>query len=258
LKYPWTARHGGKKGKFSCYQSELPLVASLAKDLGLPKLDEDRWARHPLNFLMEAADDICYAILDLEDAIELNLLSFDEVKPILLTLCGDLEFDDEIFATQASARRKISALRGRAMENMVDSAVQVFADQLPEIMSGHYEGELLSDGDPMVRDGLASAKRIAQERVFPDNRKAELEVGAYTILGVLVEAFIEAVWEQHVKRGEDLCYRSEKIIGLMGIHAPASDESLYNGYMRALDFISGMTDSYASYLARQIGGGIKV
>ena len=258
LKYPWTARHGGKKGKFSCYQAELPLVASLAKDLGLPQLDEDRWARHPLNFLMEAADDICYAILDLEDAIELNLLSFDEVKPILLTLCGDLEFDDEIFATQASARRKISALRGRAMENMVDSAVQVFTDQLPEIMLGQYQGELLSDGDPMVRDGLAAAKRIAQERVFPDNRKAELEVGAYTILGVLVEAFIEAVWEQHQKQGEDLGYRSEKIIGLMGIHAPTSGESLYQGYMRALDFISGMTDSYASYLARQIGGGIKV
>jgi dGTPase len=258
LKYPWTARHGGKKGKFSCYQAELPLVTSLANDLGLPQLDEDRWARHPLNFLMEAADDICYAILDLEDAIELNLLSFDEVKPILLTLCGDLEFDDEIFATQASARRKISALRGRAMENMVNSAVKVFANQLTEIMTGQYQGELLSDGDPMVRDGLAAAKRIAQERVFPDNRKAELEVGAYTILGVLVEAFIEAVWEQHVKQGEDLCYRSEKIIGLMGIHAPSSGESLYQGYMRALDFISGMTDSYASYLARQIGGGIKV
>lgn len=258
LKYPWTAEHGGKKGKFSCYQSELNIVEELAVDLGLPKIDEHRWARHPLNFLMEAADDICYAILDLEDAIELNLLTFDEVKPILLTLCGDLDFEDEIFASQASARRKISALRGRAMENMVNSAVHVFADRLPLMMTGEYQGELLSDGDPMVCDGLSRAKRIAQERVFPDNRKAELEVGAYTILGVLVEAFIEAVWELHQKSGEDLGYRSEKIIGLMGIHAPAVNESLYAGYMRALDFISGMTDSYASYLARQIGGGIRV
>jgi dGTPase len=85
-----------------------------------------------------------------------------------------------------------------------------------------------------------------------------LEVGAYTILGVLVETFIEAVWEQHTKQDDDLSYRSEKILGLMGIHAPGPDESLYEGYMRALDFISGMTDSYASYLARQIGGGIQV
>ena len=258
LKYPWTAKHGGKKGKFSCYQSELNIVETLAMDLGLPKIDDERWARHPLNFLMEAADDICYAILDLEDAIELNLLTFYDVKPILLTLCGDLEYEDDIFATQASARRKISALRGRAMENMVNSAVNVFAERLPQMMTGDYNGELLSDGDPMVCDGLMRAKRIAQERVFPDNRKAELEVGAYTILGVLAESFIEAVWEQYQKEGDDLSYRSEKIIGLMGIHAPSKSDTLYSGYMRALDFISGMTDSYASYLARQIGGGIRV
>lgn len=258
LKYPWTARHGGKKGKFSCYQTELEILEALGRDLGLARLESDRWCRHPLSFLMEAADDICYAILDLEDAIELGLLQFDEVKPILLKLCGDLSFDDEIFATQASARRKISALRGRAMENMVNSAVEVFARQLPGLMSGEYQGELLSDGDTMVRDGLADAKRIAQQRVFPDTRKAELEVGAYTILGVLVEAFIEAVWEQHAKGAENICYRSEKIMSLMGIHAPAPGDSLYASYMRALDFISGMTDSYASYLARQIGGGIRV
>jgi len=258
LKYPWSARHGGKRGKFSCYQSELDIVESLARDLGLVRLESDRWCRHPLNFLMEAADDICYAILDLEDAIELGLLSFDEVKPILLKLCGDLSFDDEIFATQASARRKISALRGRAMENMVNSAVEVFAGNLDSLMAGDYEGELLSDGDPMVRDGLAEAKGIAQSRVFPDTRKAELEVGAYTILGVLVEAFVEAVWEQHDRGFDNLGYRSEKIMSLMGIHAPDPEGSLYSGYMRALDFISGMTDSYASYLARQIGGGIRV
>jgi len=258
LKYPWAARHGGKKGKFSCYQSELDILEALGRDLGLERLEYDRWCRHPLSFLMEAADDICYAILDLEDAIELNLLSFDDVKPILLELCGDLSFDDEIFATQASARRKISALRGRAMENMVNSAVEVFAREMSSLMAGLYSGELLSDGDPMVRDGLAKAKKIAQLRVFPDTRKAELEVGAYTILGVLVEAFIEAVWEQHDRGIDNLCYRSEKIMSLMGIHAPQADDSLYAGYMRALDFISGMTDSYASYLARQIGGGIRV
>ncbi len=258
LKYPWTAKHGGRKGKFSCYQTELEILRSLSRDLGLIQVDDERWCRHPLSFLMEAADDICYAILDLEDAIELNLLSFDEVKPILLELCGDLDFDDEIFATQASSRRKISALRGRAMENMVDSVVSVFADRLPDIMIGEYQGELLSDGEAMVRDGLAAAKSLARQRVFPDTRKAELEVGAYTILGVLVEAFVEAVWDKHQKSADDLGYRSQKIMDLMGIHAPGSEDSLYYGYMRALDFISGMTDSYASYLARQIGGGIRV
>ncbi|MBR9884537.1 MAG: deoxyguanosinetriphosphate triphosphohydrolase [Oceanospirillales bacterium] len=256
LKYPWTAERGGKKGKFSCFLAEVDILNALGRELGLIRLDENYWARHPLAFLMEAADDICYAILDLEDAIELHLLTFEEVKPILLEMCGDLEFDDEIFASQASARRKISALRGKAMENMVNSVVSAFMTNLPAIMRGEYTGELVSDGDPMVRDGIYSAKKLARERVFPDTRKAELEVGAYTTLGVLLEAFIEAVWEQHSQGPDDLGYRSQKILSLMGIHAPAPDLPLYQCYIRALDFIGGMTDTYATYLARQIGGGI--
>ncbi len=256
LKYPWTAAQGGKRGKFSCFLSELEILTRLAGELGLIPLGENRWCRHPLAWLMEAADDICYAILDLEDAIELHLLNFDEVKPILQQLCGDLEFDDAIFSSQASARRKISALRGRAMENMVNSVVAAFTGHYAEIMQGRYQGELLADGDPMVRDGLARAKQLARERVFPDTRKAELEVGAYTTLGVLLEAFIEAVWEQHRLGREGIGYRSQKILNLMGIHAPAPGRSLYHSYMRALDFIGGMTDTYATYLARQIGGGI--
>lgn len=254
LKYPWGSEHAGKKGKFSAYQTELEILNKLGRELGLVPLGDNRWCRHPLAYLMEAADDICYAILDLEDAIELNILSFDEIKPILLELCGDEDFDDEIFTTQASARRKISALRGKAMEHMVSSAVAAYMNHQPEIMRGEYRGELLADGDPGVRDGLKKAKKLARDRVFPDTRKTELEVGAYTTLGVLLEAFCNAVYENHQQKGGGLSYRSERIISLMGIHAPSPELPLYNAYMRALDFISGMTDNYAAYLARQIGG----
>jgi len=254
LKYPWGVEQAGSKGKFSAFQSEIDILNALGRDLGLVSQGPNQWCRHPLTFLLEAADDICYAILDLEDAIELQILSFEDVKAILLQLCGDLEFDDAIFSTEASARRKISALRGKAMENMVDSAVGVFKRQYAQIMSGTYTGELLLDGDPMVRDGILTAKRVARERVFPNTRKAELEVGAYTTLGVLLDAFCDAVYELHRKGDGKVGYRSEKILRLMGIHAPDADQSLYTGYRRVLDFISGMTDNYASYLARQIGG----
>ena len=105
----------------------------------------------------------------------------------------------------------------------------------------------------MVRDGIARAKQLARERVFPDTRKAELEVGAYTTLGVLLNAFIEAVWEVNTLPPEDLGYRSQKIMNLMGIHAPEPDLSLYDCYIRALDFIGGMTDHYATRLASNFG-----
>lgn len=254
LKYPWSAAHADSKGKFSAYQTEIEILNKLGRELGLIQVGEDRWCRHPLTYLMEAADDICYAILDLEDAIELNILSFEEIKPILLQLCGDADFDDQIFVTQASSRRKISALRGKAMEYMVSSAVRAYMDNQALIMRGEYNGELLSDGESDVCEGLRKAKTLARERVFPDTRKTELEVGAYTTLGVLLEAFCHAVHDNHRFKGEGLSYRSERIISLMGIHAPDPALPLYKAYMRALDFISGMTDNYATYLARQIGG----
>lgn len=254
LKYPWSVEHSGGKGKFSAFLSEVDILNALGRDLSLARAENNAWRRHPLAYLLEAADDICYAILDLEDAIELHILGFDDVKPILLQMCGDLEFNDAIFATEASARRKISALRGKAMENMVNSVVSAFQAHYSDIMSGEYSGELLLDGDAMVREGIQSAKQIARERVFPDTRKAELEVGAYTTLGILLNAFSEAVYEQYLTQGRRLGYRSEKVLRLMGIHAPAANASLYEAYRRMLDFISGMTDNYATYLARQIGG----
>ncbi|MEM8305870.1 hypothetical protein Q4R93_20545, partial [Morganella morganii] len=80
LKYPWTSRHaealGYKKHKFGCYQSELPLLEQITHKLGMPQLDDERWARHPLVYLMEAADDICYGLIDLEDGLEMELLEY--------------------------------------------------------------------------------------------------------------------------------------------------------------------------------------
>ncbi|EPJ55507.1 MAG: deoxyguanosinetriphosphate triphosphohydrolase [Osedax symbiont Rs2] len=254
IKYPWLSANATDKGKFSCYLTELETLKKLALELGLISVGENHWCRHPLAYLMEAADDICYAILDLEDAMELKILSFERIKPILQTLCGDLDFDDSVFHSQASSRRKISALRGKAMENMVESAVAAFMQNYSLIMTGKYRGELLTDGDKNVAQGLAQAKRIAREEVFPDTRKTELEVGAYSSLGVLLESFCEAVYEQHQQQSSRLTYRSEKILSLMGIHAPKAETPLYYSYMRVLDFISGMTDNYAAYLARQIGG----
>lgn len=254
LKYPWGVQQGRQHGKFSAFESELEILNALGRDLGLVRVVDNHWSRHPLAFLMEAADDICYAIMDLEDAIELNILCFEDVKCILLQMCGDLEFEDKIFSTEASARRKISALRGKAMENMVNSVVDAFRAHYTSIMTGEYQGELLLDGDPLVREGILMAKQVARQRVFPDTRKAELEVGAYTTLGILLDAFCDAVFEQSRVNIQPLGYRAQKILRLMGIHAPSEGESLYSAYRRVLDFISGMTDNYASYLAKQIGG----
>ena len=86
LKYPWTTQHPNGRKKFNIYQTELPFIRQVADELGLVSAGADSWARHPLSYLMEAADDICYALLDLEDAVELDLLTDTEVESILSEL----------------------------------------------------------------------------------------------------------------------------------------------------------------------------
>ena len=134
LKYPWTARHaealGYKKHKFGCYQNELPRLEQIAAKLGLPKLDEQRWARHPLVYLMEAADDICYALIDLEDGVEMELLDYAEVEALLFDLVGDdLPQTYRQLGPNESRRRKLAILRGKAIEHLTNAAAHAFVEQ---------------------------------------------------------------------------------------------------------------------------------
>ncbi|MDF5997287.1 deoxyguanosinetriphosphate triphosphohydrolase [Pseudomonas aeruginosa] len=134
LKYPWTSRHaealGYKKHKFGCYQSELPLLEQITHKLGMPQLDDERWARHPLVYLMEAADDICYGLIDLEDGLEMELLEYSEVEALLLGLVGDdLPDTYRQLGPRDSRRRKLAILRDKAIEHLTNAAARAFVDQ---------------------------------------------------------------------------------------------------------------------------------
>lgn len=252
MKYPWTARHAGAKEKFGCFLTEQSQLHAIADKLQLPRKDEDQYARHPLVFLLEAADDICYTILDLEDALELGILQYDEVEAVILQLCG-LNSAIEYGANERlSPRRRISALRGRAMDCMLHSALKAFMSNKTAIMQGSYRGELLLQGDQEVAKGVSAGKRLAQQKVFRNARKSELEIGAFSTLGTLLDVFCHAVFEQH--HNEHPSFRARRVLDLMGANAPDAHTSLYHAYMRVLDYVGGMTDNYATYLAHQIGG----
>ena len=252
LKYPWLARNPHGTRKFSCGYAERHILDQLGADLGLIRKGDHWWSRHPLSYLMEAADDICYAILDLEDAVELGILRFEDILPILRTLSGREDFDEPALHGNLSARRKLSFLRGMAIESMISAVVEAFLGNYEPIMAGGLEGDLFDYCGGHVREGIAAAKTLARQRVFNSLRKTEIEVGSYTVLGVLLDAFIKAAHEHHDSAEPSL--RSRRILDLMGAHAPTPDLPLYQAYLRVLDFISGMTDSYATYLAHQVGG----
>src|SRR5690606_33155697 len=147
-KYPWSSKHanaqGYKKHKFGSYQSELPLLEQIANKLGIPKIDDEHWARHPLVYLVEAADDICYGLIDLEDGIEMELLEYREVEALLLDLVGDdLPETYRQLGPNDSRRRKLAILRGKAIEHLTNAAAQAFVEQQTALMSGTLPGDLV-------------------------------------------------------------------------------------------------------------------
>ena len=255
LKYPW---HSGfqdpEKGeKFGVYGAELEYLHQIAAELGLIALSDGRYCRHPLVYLMEAADDICYAIIDLEDGVEMNLLQYSEVESLLLDLIGE-DVPSSYFDTSSEdpARRRLAILRGKAIEIMVNSVSQVFIDHEQDILAGTLKGDLIRLASPEVANCIAKAKAIAKQKIFKDPKKALIEIGAYTTLGSLLAAFLSAASE--VLSGQGVSYKSQRILELIGRHAPKPGWDKYQAYLRVVDYIAGMTDDYAVELAQAIRG----
>ncbi|MDQ7730936.1 deoxyguanosinetriphosphate triphosphohydrolase [Halomonas sp. SpR8] len=256
LKYPWTVRYGGRAGKFGAYQSEQALLKEVAEAVGLLPQGEQRWCRHPLAWLVEAADDICYALLDLEDGLEMGILRYEEVVEILRQIAGDFPPEyAEMERNNVSQRRRIALLRGAAMERAVNDVGAVFVQHEQALLSGTLSEDLLELCHPDLGWGVQAAKQLARERIFQNERKAKLEIGAYTTLGILLEAFIGAAHELHHTGHSS--FKHQRVLALIGENTPLPSWPLYDSYRRMLDFIGGMTDHYAVDLAQEMGGRLR-
>jgi dGTPase len=268
MKYPWTSEKPGKK--FGVFISEEAILKEVATEVGLIKKSNHEWARHPLAYLVEAADDICYGILDLEDAAELKIISFSDVSDVLMKVFDKTE-NDEIkngFASKSEFRVNLSRLRGRIFEKAISGAIDGFMLAYNDIMRGSFKGDVfsaLADGDPR-KTLISSAKALALDNIYPDANKVEIELGSYATFETLLATFCTASIEnsKHIQspKGEHpLGWKSELVLKMLGAHAPnatnapiGSSWSEYQCLRRAIDYVSGMTDNYAVYVASQIQG----
>lgn len=255
LKYPWHSgyRDPHKGEKFGVYQSEMPFLKEIAEKVGLLPLGDDRYCRHPLVYLMEAADDICYAIIDLEDGVEMNLLAYEEVEGLLLNLIGNqVPKEYRSMTEEDPPRRRLAILRGKAIDMMVNGVAQTFIDHEDALLKGELDGDLISLTHPAISQCIHQAKSIARQKIFREPKKAVIEIGAYATLGSLLDSFLAAVEE--AISGQDVSYKSQRILELIGRHAPKAGWDKYRSYLRVVDYIAGMTDAYAVELAQAIRG----
>ena len=268
IKYPWTslptsAGSRPKENKYGVFTSEKKAFHEIAGAVGLIKQSgDDRYCRHPFVALMEAADDFCYAILDLEDGLEMSILGWDEVfdivKPVLTK--KDIE---ELEPDLAKLRdgRKPPVIRGRVIDAYVESAARAFMENEAQFLEGK-DVDLISLCSVEVRDSVKRAKALAKTRIFTHPRKIELEIGSYNVMATLLSVLCQAALE-NTRNPNGCAFKTKRVIDLigpntfdprMGQDGPKQFTDDYLALMRVLDFISGCTDHYATYLAKQFLG----
>lgn len=273
LKYPWlaeTAKSGitPRREKFSAFGAEQSALVEVCNATGLRQRgaglqNQGFYSRHPLAFLVEAADDFCYAIIDLEDGLEMNLLHWNDVFPLLQPILPDSREIVELVQSDFRPGRKAALLRGSIIEHFIDAGVNAFMQHHDELLAGNIDCDLISLCAAPVRETVEGSKQLAKTRVFEHPLKIELEIGAYQVIGTLLDSLIEAALA--MAENDSSNFRNQRLINLMGAHTfpPNLDqlgamEKRYQCIMRAVDFIAGMTDNYATYLAKQFNGWAEV
>lgn len=237
--------------KFSFFNSEAEAFADVAISTGLKQLlkGEKVWARHPLAFLVEAADNICYRIIDLEDGYKLGYLSLLEMEELLTPLLMR-SFDAEIalqkYKAMNDAGEKVGYLRAKAINVLVYEVKTVFQENYKEIMNGDFDTELTD----LIKSVDILEGPIKKSNIFLYNRKpvVEIELAGYQVISGLLEQFMQI----HLEPNHMI---SKKLLTILPSQFRASDtDSNYCKIMRIVDFIARMTDGYALNLYRRLSG----
>ncbi len=252
VKYPFTSLASNGK-KFGFFESEASIFEKIALDLGMHKIDENHFARHPLVYLVEAADDICYQVMDVEDAFKLGILSKEETQNIYLSFFSSDKDQPIIESIQRTLTRvedeneQIAYLRGMVIGKLVKECTRVFIESEQEILGGTFEKSLIKRINPQVAEAYESSAQIAFHKIYRSQQVLEVELAGFKIISTLMDVFCQAVTHpKHVN--------SKHLIHFIPEQFRAEEGSPYEKIRGVIDFISGMTDLYALDLYRKITG----
>lgn len=260
LKYPVKSQFGfvkktslisNKKSGF--FDSEIPFVESMAQELGLIALDKTQhhFARHPFVFLVEAADDICYRIIDLEDAFRLQILGSAETHALLLPFFegeSSEKYIREKIASDMDEKQKLSLLRAMLINLLTKKCTEAFMQHEEALLKGELNQSLIDLLDDKTIALIKKIDDISIEKIYNHRTVIEVEIAGYDVIGGLLKEFVGAVLEPEREKSKKLVKLVPKQFGI------AKENGLYQNVLGITDFISGMTDNYAVDLYRKITG----
>ena len=255
VKYPYSSLAAEKKGKFGFFNSEKDEYRRIADELGIICKSEVgeplKYARHPLVYLVEAADDICYEIMDIEDAHKLKIISYEETMQLLLAFFdADMQqhIQERIIEEGVTDKNeKVVYLRACVIGKLENECVRVFVEHEDEILSGTFEGSLIDHISPLQQGAYERCCKLSLARIYKSKPVIDVELSGYQIMQTLMQQFIGAA--VHPER-----FYSQHLISRVSSQYNIDAPDLETRIMAIIDYISGMTDVYALDVYQKING----
>ena len=246
IKYPFSAINAPKK-KFGYFTADKENFARVATELGTDT--GDKILRHPLVYLTEAADDICYQIMDLEDAFKLKILTMNQTQELLLSFLSSERQDKVIENMQrvADENEQIAYLRSCAIATLTNACCNTFLDNEDNILNGSFNGSLIKNIDPLIRTAYEHCSSVAVKQIYSSQTVLDVELAGYKIIYMLMRELTQAAQNPDKAYSRQLLQR---IPPQYNIHT----DKTYDKTIAILDYISGMTDVYALDLYQKITG----
>ncbi len=251
VKYPFSSSLAGNKSKFGFFVSEEESFRRIAEELGMKKVSDSplRYARYPLVYLVEAADDICYQMMDIEDAHKLKILTTDEVKSLLLAYFSEerQQHIQETLNRVSDVNEQIAYLRSSVIGLLIEECVRVFVANEEAILNGCFEGTLIKQMSERPANAYKHCAEVSLEKIYRSRDVLDIELAGFRIISTLLELMIDAVCSPEKAYSQLLINR---VSSQYKINAP----DLFEKIQAVLDYISGMTDVFALDLYRKING----
>ena len=255
VKYPFASSLAGSHGKFGFFTSEAESYQKVADELGIIRLSQSgeplKYARHPLVYLVEAADDICYEIMDIEDSHKLKILSFEETENLLLAF-----FDED---TQRKIRQRIIDegitdenemvvyMRASVIGKLEHECVATFMEHEEEILNGTFTGSLIGHISERPNNAYKQCEKISFSKIYQSKPVLDIELSGYKIMATLMEVFTDAAINP-------TRFYSQQLIRRVSSQYDINNPDLEERIMAVIDYISGMTDVFALDIYQKING----
>lgn len=253
VKYPFSSQLAGSKSKFGFFLSEAADYERIARELGLLRLSAPgeplRYVRHPLVYLVEAADDICYQMMDIEDAHKLKLLTHEETKRLYTLFFDDRKRQrlEEVCQVVTDVNEQIAYLRSTVIGLLIQECTRVFIENETALLDGSFQGPLIQHIAPHYRYAYQQCSDTAFRKIYYSSDVLDVELAGFRVIDTLIDLMIKAV------RSPEKAY-SQLLINHVSSQYEINAPTLYGQIQAVLDYISGMTDVYALDLYRKIKG----